>query len=127
MTRVPQEAPSGAVQAQVGHVPQRDAGVVETPVSEARADVMMRRRRVEDLLVMRLLQEVVAEVSSLSLSPEPHPQRHSHRAPHMTRSLGFSGFGELRRVPPRRPGGLAPLRRGSPVKASHIRPHTLMQ
>ena len=40
----------------------------------------------------------------LSLSPEPHPQRPSHRAPPMTRALALSGFGELRRVPePPRP------------------------
>ena len=29
-----------------------------------------------------------------------HPQRHTHRAPHMARALGFHGFGELRRMPP---------------------------
>ena len=32
----------------------------------------------------------------LSLSPEPEPQPHSLRAPHMTRALGVTGFGELR-------------------------------
>ena len=66
MTRVPLTAPSGAVEAQVGHVPKRDAGGVETPVS----DVMM-MRLAEELQVMSLLQEVVTQVSSLSLSLPP--------------------------------------------------------
>jgi len=36
----------------------------------------------------------------LSPSPLPHPQSHPHRAPHITRAIGFHGFGELRRMAP---------------------------
>ena len=49
--------------------------------------------------LLKALVKVVKGVS-LSLSPPLQPQRHRHRAPHMTRALGFRGFGELRRLPP---------------------------
>ena len=78
--------PSGAVEAQLGHVIKPDAGVVETPVSDV---IIMRRRRVEALQVMRLLQEVVTEVSSLSLSlprtPTPPPTPFAPGSPYDAR------------------------------------------
>jgi len=35
-------------------------------------------------------------VLSLSLPPPPQPQTQLHRAPHMTRAIGFDGLGEFR-------------------------------
>ena len=35
----------------------------------------------------------LSRLSRLSLSPEPHPQRHQHRAQHVTRALGTSVVG----------------------------------
>ena len=35
-------------------------------------------------------------------SSPSYPQPHPHRAPHMTRAIGFHGFGELGRMAPSR-------------------------
>ena len=55
----------------------------------------------------------------------PEPQRHKHRAPHMTRALEFDGFGELRRMAPSRlshgdPGAAGVCRGEPPVEQWHV-------
>ena len=55
-------------------------------------------RRAEQDICLHWLVSLLSVLTgvSLSLSPAPQPHPHSHRAPHMTRALGFTGFGELR-------------------------------
>ena len=57
------------------------------------------RKQTCPLFVVMRLRVGKASCLSRSLSLSPQPQPHSHRAPHMTRALGFHGFGELRPRP----------------------------